>query len=95
MSVQIEKPFGTPRIAGGALIVAGGLLLAQRAGYLHAIDIGRRWLFANTMTNWAYAELYGPIILTGASALMIIRAIGHRGEWDRGISQFSAIARRM
>ncbi|HWX81440.1 MAG TPA: hypothetical protein VNZ02_15165 [Steroidobacteraceae bacterium] len=23
------------------------------------------WLFANTMTNWAYAEISGPIILTG------------------------------
>jgi len=41
------------------------------------------WLFANTMTNWAYAEITGPIILAGAGALMIIRAIGRRGESDR------------
>ncbi len=41
------------------------------------------WLFANTMTNWAYAAITGPIILAGAGALMIIRAIGRRGESDR------------
>jgi hypothetical protein len=41
------------------------------------------WLFANTMTNWAYAEISGPIILTAAGALMIVRAIGRRGESDR------------
>jgi hypothetical protein len=41
------------------------------------------WLFANTMTNWAYAQLTWPIILTGAGALMIFRAIGRRGESDR------------
>jgi len=35
------------------------------------------------MTNWAYAEITGPIILAGAGALMIIRAIGRRGESDR------------
>lgn len=41
------------------------------------------WLFANTMTNWAYAQISWPIILTGAGALMIVRAIGRRGESDR------------
>jgi hypothetical protein len=115
MSIQIKEPFGTGFIAGAALLVTGGLLLAQQAGYLQAIDIARGWpiiliafailqlgtsikesrqrgwgllllgdwLFANTMTNWAYAELSWPIILTGAGALMIIRAIGRRGELDR------------
>lgn len=115
MGIQIKKLFGTRFIAGGALMVTGGLLLAQQAGYLHAIDIARGWpiiliafailqlgtsikesrqrgwgllllgdwLFANTMTNWAYAELSWPIILTGAGALMTIRAIGRRGELDR------------
>jgi hypothetical protein len=115
MSIQIKKPFGTRFIAGGALMVTGGLLLAQQAGYLHAIEIARGWpiiliafaiaqlgasihesrqrgwgllllgdwLFANTMTNWAYAEVSWPIILTGAGALMIIRAFGRRGELGR------------
>jgi hypothetical protein len=36
------------------------------------------WLFANTMTNWAYAQITWPIILAGAGALMIFRAIGIR-----------------
>ena len=115
MSIQIKKTYGTRFIAGGALIVTGGLLLLQQAGYLHAVDIARGWpliliafaivqlgmsinesrqrgwgllllgdwLFANTMTNWAYAEISWPIILTVAGALMIIRAIGRRDESDR------------
>ena len=36
------------------------------------------WLFANTMTNWAYAQITWPIILAGVGALMIFRAIGNR-----------------
>jgi hypothetical protein len=115
MSTQIKKFHSTRFIAGGAMIVSGGLLLAQQAGYLHALDVARGWpiiliafaimqlgmsinesrqrgwgllllgdwLFANTMTNWAYAAITGPIILAGAGALMIIRAIGRRGESDR------------
>ena len=115
MSTQIKKFLGTRILAGGAMIVTGGLLLLQQAGYLQALDIARGWpiiliafaivqlgtsinesrqrgwgllllgdwLFANTMTNWAYAQISGPIILTGAGALMIIRAIGRRGESDR------------
>ena len=71
MSIQINKPFGTRFIAGAALMVTGGLLLLGD------------WLFANTMTNWAYAQISWPIILTGAGALMIIRAIGRRDELDR------------
>jgi hypothetical protein len=35
------------------------------------------------MTNWAYAEISWPIILTGVGALMIFRALGRRGESDR------------
>jgi hypothetical protein len=115
MSTQIKQFLVTRFIAGGGLIVTGGLLLLQQAGYLHAVDIARGWpliliafaiaqlgmsinesrqrgwgllllgdwLFANTMTNWAYAQISWPIILTGAGALLIIRAIGRRGELDR------------
>ena len=115
MSIQIKRTFGRRFIAGGALMITGGLLLLQQAGFLHSIDLARGWpviliafailqlgssinesrqrgwglllvgdwLFANTMTNWAYAEITGPIILAGAGALMIIRAIGRRGESDR------------
>jgi hypothetical protein len=36
------------------------------------------WLFANTMTDWAYAAVTWPILLTGIGALMIFRAISHR-----------------
>ena len=36
------------------------------------------WLFANTMTDWAYAAFMWPILLTGIGALMIFRAISHR-----------------
>ena len=115
MSTQIKKFLGIRLIAGGAMMASGGLMLAQQAGYLHALDVARGWpiiliafaivqlgmsinesrqrgwgllllgdwLFANTMTNWAYAAITGPIILAGAGALMIIRAIGRRGESDR------------
>jgi len=41
------------------------------------------WLFANTMTNWAYAQLTWPIILMGVGALMIFRAIGRRSDAER------------
>jgi hypothetical protein len=84
MSIQIiNKPFGTRFIAGAALMVTGGLLLLGD------------WLFANTMTNWAYAEISGPIILTGAGALMIIRAVGRRGELDPAMNRFTATPTRI
>jgi hypothetical protein len=37
------------------------------------------WLFANTMTDWAYAQLSLPILLAGVGAAMIVRAIRYRG----------------
>jgi hypothetical protein len=115
MRTQMKKFLDARFIAGGAMLVTGGLLLLQQAGYLHALDIVRGWpiiliafaivqlgmsinesrqrgwgllllgdwLFANTMTNWAYAQISWPIILTGAGVLMIVRAIGRRGELDR------------
>jgi hypothetical protein len=93
-------------------IYTGGLLLAQQAGYLHAIDLARSWpliliafavvqlaatmkdsvqrgwgllalgdwLFANTMTDWEYAQYGWPILLTGLGAVMVFRALRHRGE---------------
>jgi hypothetical protein len=73
MSIQIKKFPGVRFVAGAALIVTGGLLLLLLGDSL----------FANTMTNWAYAQLTWPIILTGAGALLIFRAIGRRGESDR------------
>ena len=42
-----------------------------------------RFIAGGAMTNWAYAAITGPIILAGAGALLIIRAIGRRGESDR------------
>ncbi|MGO9933744.1 MAG: LiaF transmembrane domain-containing protein [Steroidobacteraceae bacterium] len=120
MSIQIKRTFGRRFIAGGALMITGGLLLLQQAGFLHSIDLARGWpviliafailqlgssinesrqrgwglllvgdwLFANTMTNWAYAQLTWPIILMGLGALMIFRAIGRRGEEQRGESAY-------
>ena len=114
MSIQIKKT-ATRIVAGSALMITGGLLLLQQAGYLHMIDIARGWpilliafgivqlgtsikesrqrgwgvlllgdwLFANTMTNWAYAQLTWPIILAGVGALLIFRAIGNRDESAR------------
>jgi hypothetical protein len=43
MSMQIKKTYGARFIAGGALVITGGLLLLQQAGYLHAVDIARGW----------------------------------------------------
>jgi hypothetical protein len=44
MSIQIKKTYGARFIAGGALVITGGLLLLQQqAGYLHALDIARGW----------------------------------------------------
>jgi len=36
------------------------------------------WLFANTMTDWTYAQFTWPILLAGAGAVMIFRAIEQR-----------------
>jgi hypothetical protein len=46
------------------------------------------WLFANTMTNWAYAQLTWPIILAGVGALLIFRAIGSRDEPTRDVPAY-------
>ena len=112
MSTQIKERFGTRFIAGVGLIVTGGLLLVQQAGYLHSIDLERSWpliliafaimqlatslrdsrqrgwgllalgdwLFANTMTDWGYAQYSWPLLLTGLGAALIIRSVRNRGE---------------
>jgi hypothetical protein len=36
------------------------------------------WLFANTMTDWAYAQFTWPILLAAVGAVMIFRAIEQR-----------------
>jgi hypothetical protein len=110
MSIQIKNGFGPRMIAGMGLIVTGGLLLVQQAGYLQAIDLARSWpliliafaimqlgttlkdsrqrgwgllalgdwLFANTMTDWEYAQLSMPILLTGIGAAMVVRSLRQR-----------------
>jgi hypothetical protein len=40
------------------------------------------WLFANTMTDWAYAQFTWPILLAGVGAVMIFRAIEQRRSGD-------------
>ena len=41
------------------------------------------WLFANTMTDWAYEQITWPLLLTGFGALMIFRAASHRSNAAR------------
>ncbi len=112
MSINGKNHLGTRFIAGIGLIITGGLLLVQQAGYLRAIDLGRSWplilvafaimqlattlkdstqrgwgllalgdwLFANTMTDWEYAQYSWPLLLTGLGALMVVRSLRHRDE---------------
>jgi Domain of unknown function (DUF5668) len=40
------------------------------------------WLFANTMTDWTYAQFTWPILLAGGGAVMIVRAIEQRRTGD-------------
>jgi hypothetical protein len=40
------------------------------------------WLFANTMTDWTYAQFTWPILLAGVGAVMIFRAIEQRRSGD-------------
>jgi hypothetical protein len=112
MGIQTKNHFGTRFIAGIGLIITGGVLMVQQAGYLHAIDLGRSWplilvafaimqlattlkdsrqrgwgllalgdwLFANTMTDWEYAQYSWPILLTGLGAVLVVRSLRHRGE---------------
>jgi|SRR5271163_4771211 len=112
MSTQTKDRFGTRFIAGLGLMLTGGLLLVQQAGYLHVIDLARSWpliliafaimqlattlntprqrgwgllalgdwLFANTMTDWGYAQFSWPVLLTGLGAAMVFRALRRGGE---------------
>ena len=40
------------------------------------------WLFANTMTDWSYAQFTWPVLLAGVGAVMIFRAIEQRRHGD-------------
>jgi hypothetical protein len=112
MAIPTTDRFGSRFIAGIGLIITGGLLLVQQAGFLHAIDLGRSWpliliafaivqlatslkesrqrgwgllalgdwLFANTMTDWGYAQYSWPILLTGLGAVMVFRALGRSSQ---------------
>jgi hypothetical protein len=85
MNTQIKKDSRPGLIAGMALIITAGLLLLQM-GFLHVLNIGRGWsllligdwLFANTLTDWVYAQISWPMLLAAAGAAMIFRAIGRR-----------------
>ncbi len=121
MGIQIKRHFGVRFIAGVAMVMTGGLLLLQQAGYLHAINLGRSWpliliafaivqlgttmnksrqrgwgllllgdwLFANTMTDWAYAQITWAILLTSLGAAMIVRAM-RRGSRTARENYFAA-----
>jgi hypothetical protein len=118
MMFSTKDRFGTRFIAGIGLIITGGLLLVQQAGYLHAVDLGRSWpliviafaimqlattlkespqrgwgllalgdwLFANTMTDWGYAQYSWPILLTGLGAAMVFRAL-RRGDQPKQVQE--------
>jgi hypothetical protein len=40
------------------------------------------WLFANTMTDWSYAQFTWPVLIVGVGAVMIVRAISQRYQSD-------------
>jgi hypothetical protein len=122
MTIPTKDRFGTRFIAGIGLMITGGLLLVQQAGFLHAVDLGRSWplvliafaimqlttslkqsrqrgwgllvlgdwLFANTMTDWQYAQYSWPILLTGLGAVMVFRALRRSGETHQVQEQYFA-----
>jgi hypothetical protein len=65
-----------------ALIQIGSSLNAQRQRGWSLLLFGD-WLFANTMTDWTYAQFTWPILLAGVGAVMIFRAIEQRRTGDR------------
>jgi hypothetical protein len=40
------------------------------------------WLFANSMTDWTYAQFTWPILLAGVGTAMIVRAVSQRHPID-------------
>jgi hypothetical protein len=60
-----------------ALVQIGGSLNAPRQRGWSLLLFGD-WLFANTMTDWAYAQFTWPVLLAGIGAVMILRAIEQR-----------------
>jgi hypothetical protein len=64
-----------------ALIQIGSSLNAPRQRGWSLLLFGD-WLFANTMTDWTYAQFTWPILLAGVGAVMIFRAIEQRRSGD-------------
>ena len=60
-----------------ALVQIGGSLNAPRQRGWSLLLFGD-WLFANTMTDWTYAQFTWPVLLAGVGAAMIFRAIEQR-----------------
>jgi hypothetical protein len=65
-----------------ALVQIGSSLNAPRQRGWSLLLFGD-WLFANTMTDWTYAQFTWPILLAGVGAVMIFRAIEQRRTGDR------------
>ena len=66
-----------------ALFQIGASLNARRQRGWSLLLFGD-WLFANTMTDWAYAQFTWPVLLAAVGAVMIFRAIEqrHSGQQD-------------
>jgi hypothetical protein len=64
-----------------ALMQIGSSLKAPRQRGWTLLLFGD-WLFANTMTDWNYAQFTWPILLAGVGAVMIFRAIEQRRTGD-------------
>lgn len=64
-----------------ALLQIGSSLKAPRQRGWTLLLFGD-WLFANTMTDWTYAQFTWPILLAGVGAVMIFRAIEQRRHGD-------------
>jgi hypothetical protein len=64
-----------------ALIQIGSSLKAPRQRGWSLLLFGD-WLFANTMTDWTYAQFTWPILLAGVGTVMILRAIEQRRTGD-------------
>jgi len=75
-TIDIARGWPILLIAFGILQLGTSIKESRQRGW--GLLLLGDWLFANTMTNWAYAQITWPIILAGAGALMIFRAIGNR-----------------
>jgi hypothetical protein len=60
-----------------ALVQIGMTLNAARQHGWALLLLGD-WLFANTMTDWVYAQYTWPVLLAAVGVMMIFRAINRR-----------------